>query len=112
MTRPRHPKPGVGLTKGPDTLRNAADLIKQKADALLKRRLASAVEHVHDRVDTPFEVEVFSAGKLGPIDTPIEVERYLDANSGSIERKSAGKKTKDMPDDIEPINPSAPRPKM
>lgn len=112
MTKPRHPQPGLELNKGPDTLRNAAALIKQKVDALRKSRIAHAIENVNDRVDTPFEVEVFTAGKIGPIDTPIEVERYLDANSGSIERKSAGKKVKEMPEDVEPSNSSTPRPKM
>ena len=100
------------LSTGPDTLLNAAALIKRKVDALRKSRVADAVENVIDPVDTPFEVEVFTAGKLGPIDTPIEVERYLSTNSGFIERsKSAEKNNEDMPHDIPTPNPSALRPK-
>ncbi len=51
--------------------------MKHEMAELRKTRIANAVEHAHDAIDTPFEVDVFTAGKMGPIDTPVEIDRYL-----------------------------------
>lgn len=67
---------------------------------LRKGRVAQAIENTIDPVDTPFEVEAFTAGKT-PIDTPIEMQRYLkDALTRFGQSKSQHNTDKDENDNI------------
>lgn len=77
------PKIHTSLTRGPDSLtkKKALDhacfqLQEKNRQELRKDRINKAIDNVLDPIDTPFEVEMFTAGKT-PIDTPIEMLRYL-----------------------------------
>lgn len=71
------------LTQAPDSLikkqalHHASFLLQENNQRQLrKNRIAQGIENTLDPIDTPFEVEMFTAGKT-PIDTPIEMQRYL-----------------------------------
>ena len=75
------------LTKGPDTLikaqalREKALLSKENEKReLRKTRINMAIGNVNDPIDTPIEVDAFTAGKnisINPIDTPSEMQQYF-----------------------------------
>ena len=75
------------LTKGPDTLikaqalREKALLSKENEKReLRKTRINMAIGNVNDPIDTPIEVDAFTAGKnisINPIDTPSEMLQYF-----------------------------------
>lgn len=102
------------LTKGPDTVTKKkilhhADSLGQRDAEAQKNFENKAVKQENNPVDSPFETDILiNVGRKGPIDTWSEEQQYLE-NILKSGKKSADKKTKDLPDEPEAPNNLTPR---
>lgn len=112
----RHPR--HALTQGPDTL-TKAQVLRQKTflskenekSELRKTRINMAIGNVNDPIDTPIEVDAFTAGKntsTNPIDTASEMQQYFKMAITGIGRP-AGKKEDDTDEKVDKNSYSRPK---